>query len=241
MALPEIIKDLLESGVHFGHLSKNWNPRMKPYIFGKKKDVYIINLEKTAAKLEEAKDFAKTTAQKGGTILFVATKRQLRDLIKELADSCKMPYVVERWVGGFLTNFPVIRKRVKAYINLINSRDSGGFDKILKKEVVCLNREIERMEKNYKGVKKLEQLPSCVFVVDPKKEAACIREANKLGIPIIALIDTDANPDEVTYPIPGNDDAIRSVKCIIGKIVEAINEGLSKSKILEEKIDKQEK
>ncbi|MFH1504473.1 MAG: 30S ribosomal protein S2 [Candidatus Omnitrophota bacterium] len=235
MALPEVIRELLENGVHFGHLSKHWNPKMKRFIFGKKKNVYIIDLEKTAQKLQEAKDFVKEKAKSGEKILFVATKKQLRGEIKELAVSCGMPYIVERWVGGLLTNFSTIRSRVNRYINLLDQREKGEFDKRPRKEVVRLNREIERMEKNYSGVIALDSLPSCVYLVDPKKEVACVRELNKLDIPIIALIDTDANPDIINYPIPGNDDSIKSVKYITSSIIEAINEGLS----IEEKTDEE--
>ena len=226
MSLPGIIKDLLENGVHFGHLSKHWNPKMKKFIFGKKKNVYIIDLEKTAQKLQEAKDFAKQKAKDGEKILFVATKKQLRSAVKELACSCQMPYVTERWVGGLLTNFSTVRRRVEKYLELLKQRETGGFDVMVKKEVVKINREIERMKSCYSGVTSLEGLPGCVFVADPKKEDSCVREMNKLGIPIIALIDTDANPDIIDYPIPGNDDSIKSVKYITSCIVEAINEGL---------------
>ncbi|MCQ9204751.1 MAG: 30S ribosomal protein S2 [Omnitrophica bacterium] len=230
MALPEIIKGLLESGVHFGHLSKHWNPKMKGFIFGKKKNVYIIDLEKTAQKIQEAKDFLKQQAQTGGKILFVATKKQLRGLIKEMASSCDMPYVTERWVGGLLTNFATVRSRVNKYIELVKKRDTGGFDKMIKKEVVKLNRQLERMEKSYSGVTSLETLPDCVYVVDPKKETSCVREVRKLDIPIVALIDTDADPEIIDYPIPGNDDSIKSVKYITSCLIEAIEEGLKKTK-----------
>jgi len=234
MALPEDVRGLLESGVHFGHLSKHWNPKMKKFIFGKKKNVYIIDLEKTAKKLAEACEFAKERAQAGGKILFVATKKQLRSVVKELASSCTMPYVTERWVGGLLTNFSTVRKRVNKYIELLEKRDGGGFDAMVKKEVVGLNREIERMERSYSGVVSLENLPDCVCVVDTKKEMACVREANKLSIPLIALIDTDADPDLIDYPIPGNDDSIKSVHYIIARIVAAISEGLQKAKDIKE-------
>ncbi len=233
MVLPEIIKDLLENGVHFGHLSKHWNPKMKRFIFGKKKNVYIIDLEKTSQKLQEAKDFVKAKAAAGEKILFVATKKQLRDLIREMAVSCSMPYVVERWVGGLLTNFSTVRSRVNKYLGLLEQREKGQFDTMVKKEIVKINREIERMEKSYSGVKTLEGFPGCVFVVDPKKEVACIRELRKLSIPIVALIDTDANPDIIDYPVPGNDDSIKSVKYITSCIVEAINEGLEKAESIQ--------
>jgi small subunit ribosomal protein S2 len=228
MALPEVIKGLLENGVHFGHLSKHWNPKMKRFIFGKKKNVYIIDLEKTAQKLEEAKEFLKQKAASGEKILFVATKKQLRNLMKELACSCDMPYVTERWVGGLLTNFSTVRSRVNRYLSLLAKREKGDFGKMVKKEIIKMNREIERMAKNYSGVTSLDDLPGCVFVVDPKKEVACVREVRKLSIPIVALIDTDANPDIIDYPIPGNDDSIKSVNYITSCLVEAINEGLKK-------------
>lgn len=230
MALPDIVKNLLENGVHFGHLSKHWNPKMKRFIFGKKKNVYIIDLEKTAQKLEEAKEIVKQKAQAGEKILFVATKRQLRDTIKELATSCGMPYVVERWIGGMLTNFSTVRGRVNKYAELLEKREKGSFDTLIKKEIVQLNREIERMEKSYSGVIKMDNFPACVYVVDPKKEVACVREVRKLSIPIIALVDTDADPEVIDYPIPGNDDSIKSVKYITSCVVEAINEGLAKAK-----------
>ncbi len=223
-----MIKGLLESGVHFGHLSKHWNPKMKKFIFGKKKNVYIIDLEKTAEQLEEAKEFLKDLVQSGKQILFVATKKQLRNEVRELASSCGMPYVAERWVGGLLTNFSTVRRRVNRYLELIEKREKGEFSKMVKKEVVKLNREIARMEKMYSGVTLLETLPGCVYVVDPKREMACVREVNKLSIPIVALIDTDANPEIINYPVPGNDDSIKSVKYITSCLVEAINQGLEK-------------
>ncbi|MCM8786490.1 MAG: 30S ribosomal protein S2 [Candidatus Omnitrophica bacterium] len=228
MALPQIIKELLENGVHFGHLSKHWNPKMKKFIFGKKKNVYIIDLEKTAQKLEEAKDFVRQIAQEGGKILFVATKKQLKDLTKELASSCNMPYMVDRWIGGLLTNFSTVRKRVQKYILLLEKREKGEFDKMSRKSVVRLNRELRRMERNYSGIKSLEELPDAIFVVDPKKEIACVKEANRLSIPVIALIDTDGDPQIIDYPIPGNDDAIKSVRYIMSVIVDAILEGIKK-------------
>ncbi len=240
MALPELIKNLLESGVHFGHLSKHWNPKMKRFIFGKKKNVYIVDLEKTAQKLQEAKDFLKEKAKKGEKILFVATKKQLRGAMRELATSCNMPYVTERWVGGLLTNFQTVRSRINKYVELLDKREKGNFGKMVKKEIVKLNREIDRMERSYSGVTALEDLPGCVYLVDPKKEVACVREANKLSIPIVALIDTDANPDIIDYPIPGNDDSIKSVKCITASLVEAINEGEKDAQDLQKKASQKE-
>lgn len=241
MTIPQTIRELLENGTHFGHLSKHWNPKMKKFIFGKKKNIYIIDLEKTAQKLEEAKEFAKKVAQKRGTILFVATKRQLRDAIKELASSCGMPYVVDRWVGGFLTNFSTIKVRIKKYVDLLEKKSQGKFEKMPGKEVVRLNREIERMEKNYNGVTSLEDTPECIYVIDPKREVECIREANKLSIPVIALIDTDANPEVIDYPIPGNDDAMKSVRYITACIVEAIKEGQNQAQDLVKEAGKEDK
>jgi small subunit ribosomal protein S2 len=232
MALPDVIKELLENGVHFGHLSKHWNPRMKKFIFGKKKNVYIIDLEKTAQKLEEAKEFVKSQAENGGKILFVATKKQLREVIKELASSCNMPFMVEKWVGGLLTNFPTVKRRIRKYVDFLDKRSKGEFEKVSRKAVVRLNRELRRMERNYNGIISLEELPQCIYVVDPKKEMACVREANKLSIPIVALIDTDADPDVIDYPIPGNDDAIKSVKYITSCIVDAIKEAIAKTQML---------
>lgn len=240
MALPDIIKELLENGTHFGHLGKHWNPKMKKFIFGKKKNVYIIDLEKTAKKLQEAKDFLKQKAKDREKILFVATKKQLKDAIKDLAVSCSMPYVAERWVGGLLTNFSTIRSRVNKYLELLEKREKGQFDKMVKKEVVKLNRDIERMEKSYSGITSLDRLPDCIYVIDPKREVACVREAIKLSIPIVALIDTDADPEIIDYPIPGNDDSIKSAKYITSCLVEAVKEGLEETKKEEPKDQKEQ-
>lgn len=235
MALPELIKDLLASGVHFGHLSKHWNPKMKKFIYGRKKNIYIIDLMKTADKLEEAKQFLKEVAQNGGKILFVGTKRHIRSSIKEMAQQCQMPYIVERWVGGLLTNFSTIERRVKRYIEIKEQKEKGEFARLPSKEVARLNKELERMDKIYSGVISLGGLPQCMFIVDPKKEHASVHEANKLSIPIVALIDTDANPDLIDYPVPGNDDAIKSVRAIVSHFVEAINEGLEETTQVEGK------
>ncbi|MCF7873974.1 MAG: 30S ribosomal protein S2 [Candidatus Omnitrophica bacterium] len=239
MGLTDTIKKMLEGGVHFGHLKRNWNPKMQKFIFGRKKNIYIIDLEKTTKMLDQAKEFLKETAKSGGTILFVGTKRQIRPVIKELANSCDMPYVDQKWVGGLLTNFSTIKKRLQRYLELLDMRQKGEFDNIPSKEVVRLNRQISRMDKNYSGLSTLKTLPDCVFVVDPKREKACAREAAKLSIPLVALIDTDANPEEVDYPIPGNDDAIRSVKFIVSSLVEAVNEGREQYHTIEKKEDLQ--
>ena len=231
MALPDIVKDLLENGVHFGHLSKHWNPKMKRFIFGKKKNIYIIDLEKTAQKIEEAKDFIKKTASRGGKILFVATKKQLKDTIENLAVSCGMPYIVERWIGGFLTNSSTIQERIRKYIDLKDKREKGQLGKVSNKELLRINREFDKMTKHYRGVVSLDSLPDCIYIIDPKRETAAVREARKLGIPIVALIDTDSDPEVIDYPIPGNDDAIKSVKyvtvCLRDAILEGIEEGVA--------------
>lgn len=240
MILPEVIKSLLDNGVHFGHLSKHWNPKMKKFIFGKKKNIYIIDLEKTAQKLEEAKDFVKGIASSGGKVLFVATKKQFKDVMERLATSCGMPYVVERWIGGFLTNFNTIQTRIKKYIETKEKKEKDAFSKLPTKEVLIINRELEKMEKNYRGVASLNSFPQCIYIVDPKRETAAVREARKIGIPIIALIDTDSDPEIINYPIPGNDDAIKSVNYITSCLVEAILEGLESSGQNIKKEDSQE-
>jgi small subunit ribosomal protein S2 len=232
MAIPEIIKELLENGVHFGHLAKHWNPKMKKFIFGKKKNIYIIDLEKTVIKLEEAKEFVKNISKKGGKVVFMSTKKQLRDVMKEQAIACGMPYVSIRWVGGFLTNFSTVYQRMKKYISLLEKRKNGDFEKLPRKEVVRLNRELTRMEKNYSGVASITELPAAIFLIDPKKELACVREANISGVPIVALVDTDADPEVIDYPIPGNDDAIKSVKYIAAAIADAIKEGAKQAEEL---------
>lgn len=240
MGLSEIIRNLLENGVHFGHLSKHWNPKMKKFIFGKKKNVYIIDLEKTAEKLQEAKDFVKNVVADGGNVLFVGTKRQIKGTIEDFALSCEMPYVVERWIGGFLTNFQTIQKRIQKYVSLKEKKEKGTLEKFSNKETLRLNRDIAKMEKNYRGVVSLNKVPDCVYIIDPKKESAAVREAQKLSIPIVALVDTDSDPEEVNCPIPGNDDAIKSVRYITSCLVEAIQEGKSKQKIVKEKAKAEE-
>jgi len=230
MVVSTIIKELLENGVHFGHLSKHWNPKMNKFIFGKKKNIYIIDLEKTVEKLEDAKNFIAKIVSEGGKILFISTKPHLKELIEELANSCSMPYMVEKWVGGLLTNFSTIKNRINKYKDLLKRRESGEFDKLPSKMVVRLNRELRRMEKSYRGIISLEEIPKCLYIVDPKKEISAVREANKLNIPIVALIDTDGDPEVIDYPIPGNDDAIKSVRFITESIVSVIKE---KAKIVE--------
>lgn len=227
MSLPEELKRLLEAGVHFGHQAKRWNPKMKEFIFGKRKGIYIIDLEKTLLQIRKAQDFVREVVKGGGKILFVGTKKQAQNFIKETAYSLGMPYVIERWVGGTLTNFKVIKSRIETYRMLLEKREKGEFESFPKKEVVRINKELERMEKNFSGLLNLEEPPQSLFIIDPKKEALAVREANKVSIPVIALVDTDADPDNIDYPIPGNDDALRSIREIVSFIKEAIIEALN--------------
>lgn len=229
MVLPETIRELLENGVHFGHLRKHWNPKMKKFIYGRKKNVYIIDLEKTVKNLQEAQEFVRKVARQGEKILFVSTKRQARDVIKEAAEYCSMPYVVDRWIGGMLTNFSTIKERIKEYVRLKEKYEKGEFSDLTKKEAALLEKKIKKMANNYAGVVSLEELPGCLFIVDPKREITAVKEANRLGIPIVSLIDTDGDPDVIDYPIPGNDDAMKSIRYISFRIAEAIKEGLEEA------------
>jgi small subunit ribosomal protein S2 len=230
LALPEELNKLLEAGVHFGHQAKRWNPKMKRFIFGKRSGIYIIDLEKTLSKIKEAVDFLKEVVKDDKDILFVGTKKQAQGLIRQVASSCSMPYVVDRWVGGLLTNFDVISVRIERYKQLLAQRDAGVFDKYPKKEVVRLNRELEKMVRNFEGVKNMKKMPGVLFVVDPKQESIAVQEARKAEIPIVALIDTDSNPEIIDYPIPGNDDALKSIRMVIAFIVDALGQVLLKRK-----------
>jgi len=220
-----IIKQLLEAGVHFGHQAKKFNPKMKKFIFGKRSGIYIIDLEKTVQYLEEAQKYAKEMASRGCNFLFVATKRQLRDLIREFADSCGMYYINERWVGGLLTNFQTIKTRLKTLNRLLQEQEETDFKDYTKKERAKILKQLEKMKKYYMGVKEMEELPDVLYIVDPKTEELALREARKLSIPVIALIDTNGDPEVIDYPIPGNDDAMKSTKCITEFIVRSIKEG----------------
>lgn len=216
------LKQLLEAGVHFGHQTKRWNPKMAKYIFGEKNGIYIIDLEKTLASLEQACNFLSKIAAAGQSILFVGTKKQAQAPIQETADRCHMPYVNERWLGGMLTNFSTIRKSITRLDQIEQMEKEGTYQFIKKKEVMHLRKEREKLMKNLAGVRKMNRLPAALFVIDPKKEDIAIREATRLSIPTVALIDTNCDPDVITYPIPGNDDAIRAIKLfcqIIGDIV----------------------
>ncbi|MBI3317392.1 MAG: 30S ribosomal protein S2 [Candidatus Omnitrophica bacterium] len=221
------IKQLLEAGVHFGHQTQRWNPKMKKYIFGARNGIYIINLEITLSCMETALNFLKQTTLQGKEVLFVGTKRQAQEPIRLAADSCGMPYVDQRWLGGMLTNFETVRKSVKKLESIDEMEREGNFQFVTKKEVMMLKKEREKLLKNLRGVKNMKSLPSALFVIDSKKEEIAIHEAVTLGIPVVAVLDTNGNPDVVDYPIPGNDDAIRSVKLFCDLISGAIKEGRS--------------
>lgn len=219
------IKQLLEAGVHFGHPTKKWNPKMAEYIFTMRNGIHIIDLQKTVKKFEEAYNFVRQTSEEGGTILFVGTKKQAADTIKEEAVKCGQYYVNVRWPGGMLTNFKTIRKSIARLNELEKMKEDGTFNLLPKKEVAALEKEIEDLEKNYGGIKTMETLPSALFVVDTRKERIAVLEAKKLGIPVIAIVDTNCDPDDADYIIPGNDDAIRAVKLIGGALADAVIEG----------------
>lgn len=218
------MKQLLESGVHFGHQTRRWNPKMKPYIFTERNGIYIIDLQKTVKKVEEAYQFVRNIAADGGKILFVGTKKQAQDSVKAEAERSGQYYVNQRWLGGTLTNFETIRKRINRLKQIEKMEEDGTFDVLPKKEVVGLKKEKDRLEKFLGGIKDMESLPQALFVIDPRKERIAIAEARKLNIPIIAIVDTNCDPDEVDVLIPGNDDAIRAVKLLTGKIADAVLE-----------------
>ena len=219
------MKQLLEAGVHFGHQTRRWNPKMAEYIFTERNGIYIIDLQKTVKKIEEAYLFIRDIAAEGGNILFVGTKKQAQDAIKEEALRSEMYYVNVRWLGGMLTNFKTIKKSIQKLHNLNKMAEDGTFDLLPKKEVAALQKEMNDLEKNLGGIKDMKGLPSAIFIVDPKKEKNAVDEARKLGIPIVAIVDTNCDPDEVDYVIPGNDDAIRAIKLIAATLADAIIEG----------------
>lgn len=218
------MKQLLEAGVHFGHQTRRWNPKMAPYIFTERNGIYIIDLQKTVKKLNDAYLFARDIVADGGDILFVGTKKQAQDSVKEEAIRCEMPYVNARWLGGMLTNFTTIRGRIRRLQQLRNMEEDGTFDLLPKKEVVGLKLEIEKLTKYLGGIENMHRIPAAMFIVDPRKERIAVAEAKKLGIPIIAICDTNCDPDEVDAVIPGNDDAIRAVKLIAETIASAVIE-----------------
>ena len=216
------IKQLLEAGVHFGHPTKKWNPKMAEYIFTQRNGIHIVDLQKTVKKFEEAYNYVAEMAAEGGTILFVGTKKQAAETVKEEAQRCGMYFVNARWPGGMLTNFNTIRKSIKRLKDLEHMQADGTFDLLPKKEVAKKVKEIEDLEKAYGGIKDMEQLPTCVFIVDTRKERNAVLEAKKLGIPVVAIVDTNCDPDDADYIIPGNDDAIRAIKLIGGALADAV-------------------
>lgn len=219
------MKQLLEAGVHFGHQTRRWNPKMSEYIFTERNGIYIIDLQKTVKKLEEAYSFIKEISENGGEVLFVGTKKQAQDSVKEEAIRCGMPYVNARWLGGMMTNFNTIKTRIKRLEQLKKMQEDGTFAMLPKKEVAKLELEIEKLEKFMGGITEMKKQPAALFIVDPRKEKIAVAEAKKLGIPIVAIVDTNCDPDEVDYVIPGNDDAIRAVRLIAGAMADAIIEG----------------
>ena len=219
------MKQLLEAGVHFGHQTRRWDPKMAEYIFQARNGIHIIDLQKTSKKLDEAYAFVKEQAEEGKTVLFVGTKKQAQECMKEAALKCGMFYVDQRWLGGLLTNFGTIQKRIQRLKDLEAMEQDGTFDVLPKKEVILLKKEMEKLERNLGGIKEMNELPGVIFLVDPKKERIAILEAKKLGIPVVGLVDTNCNPEEVDYAIPGNDDAIRAVKLIADVMANAVIEG----------------
>ncbi|MCL2400394.1 MAG: 30S ribosomal protein S2 [Defluviitaleaceae bacterium] len=219
------MKQLLEAGVHFGHQTRRWNPKMAEYIFAERNGIYIIDLQKTVRKVDDAYKAISAVAADGGDVLFVGTKKQAQESIKEEALRCGMYFVNERWLGGMLTNFKTIQSRIQRLKELERMKDEGTFEVLPKKEVAQLTNEMDKLQRNLGGIKEMKRVPSALFIVDPRKERIAIQEARNLGIPIVAIVDTNCDPDEVDYVIPGNDDAIRAVKLIAGKMADAILEG----------------
>ena len=219
------MKQLLEAGVHFGHQTRRWDPRMAEYIFQARNGIHIIDLQKTSKKLDDAYEFVRAQAEEGKNILFVGTKKQAQECVKEAAEKCGMFYINERWLGGTLTNFPTIRTRVERLTELERMEEDGTFDILPKKEVALLRKEMDKLNKNLGGIKEMTEIPDVMFIVDPKKEHIAILEAKKLNIPVVGLIDTNCNPNDVDYVIPGNDDAIRAVKLMTDVMANAVIEG----------------
>ena len=230
------MKQLLEAGVHFGHQTRRWNPKMAEYIYTERNGIYIIDLQKSVGKVDEAYQAVSDIAAEGGTILFVGTKKQAQDAIKTEAERCGMFYVNERWLGGMLTNFKTIQSRIERLKEIEAMAEDGTFDVLPKKEVIALKKEWEKLEKNLGGIKNMKRLPDAIFVVDPKKERICVQEAHTLGIPLIGIADTNCDPEELDYVITGNDDAIRAVKLIVSKMADAVveaNQGATGEEVFE--------
>lgn len=225
MSLVPSVPDLLRAGVHFGHKTSKRNPKMKPYIFGSKNEVSIIDLQKTAERLTEALDFAKNIARQNGTIIFVGSKRQAQEIVKKHALACGMPYVHTRWIGGTITNYAIISKMIKNYLKMKEKTEAGEYKKYTKKEQLDVSRKIEELEGLIGGIQTLTKLPDALYIIDPRKEETPFKEALKRNIPVIALCDTNTNPEHITYPIPANDDAVKSIEIITAALADAVSEG----------------
>lgn len=225
MADTTLVRQLLDAGVHFGHQTKRWNPKMKRFIFGSRSGIYIIDLQKTEQQLQRACAFLEELAAKGELVMFVGTKKQAKAIVEEAATRCQMPYVVTRWLGGILTNFPTIKRNIDRLIELLKQREEGYFARLSKKDAKRCERQLEKLQVHFAGLVGLGRLPACLYVIDPKREQNAVHEANRLGIPIVAICDTNADPDLIAYPIPGNDDAIRSIRLVTSVLVESIMGG----------------
>lgn len=231
------MKQLLEGGVHFGHQTRRWNPKMAPYIFTERNGIYIIDLQQTVKKIDDAYNFIRSVAEAHGKILFVGTKKQAQDSIREEAERCGMYYVNNRWLGGTLTNYATIRRRIGRLKELRQMEEDGMFEALPKKEVAALRLEMSKLDKNLGGIAEMPGLPQCLFVVDPKKEHIAVQEARRLGIPIVGIVDTNCDPEEVDYVIPGNDDAIRAIKLITARMADAVLEGLQGEQMTDTALD----
>ena len=219
------MRQMLEAGVHFGHQTQRWNPKMKPYIYGARSKIYIINLDKTLPLFNQACEYMIKSVAKGGTVMFVGTKRQAQEIVREEAERCGMFYVTTRWLGGMLTNFQTIRKSIDRLKKIKAMQEDGSIDQYKKKEKLMMEKEVVKLERNLGGIEKMKDLPSVIFVVDPKRENIAIVEANRLGIPVVAIADTNCNPDGIAYPIPGNDDAIKAIKLVTSRLADAVLAG----------------
>ena len=230
------MKQLLEAGVHFGHQTRRWNPKMAPYIYQERNGIHIIDLQKTVGMVDDAYNVISDIVSQGGTVLFVGTKKQAQDAVKTEAERCGMYYVNERWLGGMLTNFKTIQSRIKRLKDIERMQEDGTFDVLPKKAVIALKKELEKLQKNLGGIKEMKKIPDAIFIVDPKKERICVQEAHTLGIPLIGIADTNCDPEELDYVIPGNDDAIRAVKLIVSKMADAVveaNQGAAEDVVYE--------
>ena len=234
------MKQLLEAGVHFGHQTRRWNPKMKQYIFTERNGIYIIDLQKTVKKVNEAYFFMRDVAMEGKPILFVGTKKQAQESVEAEAKRCGQHYVSNRWLGGMLTNFKTIRTRIEKLENIEKMEETGDINLLPKKEIIKLMHEKEKLEKNLGGIRNLNEMPGALFIVDPRKERIAVSEAHKMGIPVVAIVDTNCDPDEIDYPIPGNDDAIRAVKLIVSKMADAVLEGKQGEQMDEEEAPAEE-